>query len=41
MDYNTPSSGKRERFGAASERFSVDLACYVFCSCLLAMNFFS
>jgi len=26
--YNAPSSGKRERFGAASEWFSDDLVCY-------------
>jgi hypothetical protein len=28
--YNAPSSGKRERFGAASEWFSVDLVCYAY-----------
>jgi hypothetical protein len=27
--YNAPSSGKRERFGAASEWFSDDLVCYI------------
>ena len=26
--YNAPSSGKRERLGAASEWYSDDLACY-------------
>jgi len=29
MPYNAPSSGKRERFGAASEWFSDDLVCYM------------
>jgi hypothetical protein len=28
--FNAPSSGKRERFGAAREWFSVDLACYIY-----------
>jgi len=27
MTYNAPSSGKHERFGAASEWFSDDLVC--------------